>query len=235
MYTITPFAPKIVERGPDTVQIFNTFEEYVAGRITWRTAATAYHECQRCHLKFNHAAHANATLCYQYVRVFDTTVKRRPDESRGEFMDRRYRVEKVQAVRHRLTTFAKVTTELGDGLQLDVNPEHLRRRTLRSTESWMASRISPIYRGMLDVARNTYLQQYKHYTEQYLLRWNYRHPKTMNERRQAASATVDELAPAVRGRRTHHALPNSWNDRSIWLEKTWKKKKVKKQWMINIF
>jgi hypothetical protein len=103
-------------------------------------------------------------------------------------------------------------------------------------ERWARSWCSPVNRGLLwrDRIEHAHMARYKHTPVHLLDGWWYRHPRTQNERRQVAASQVDAFAPSIRGRRNATNLPCAWDDIGAHRARSWKQKKVKKQWMANL-
>lgn len=111
----------------------------------------------------------------------------------------------------------------------------------RNWEFWYnESSNSPRNRGLLPQHRVTgwyrynLCTKYKHYPFHYVDSSWYRHPKTMNERRQYAAALIDVNEFNIRGRRRPASLPTAWDDMYAHRDRTWKRAKVRKQWMVNL-
>lgn len=118
---------------------------------------------------------------------------------------------------------------------------HKQRHSYRAWDYWFNnSSNSPLNRGILPQFREVgwyrynLLNRYKHYPFHYAYSSWYRHPKTMNEKRQYAAALVDLKEHNIRGRRHSNSLPNAWDDIHAHRDRTWKRAKVRKQWMVNL-
>ena len=108
-----------------------------------------------------------------------------------------------------------------------------------SSDVWftLLSKQSPLNRGMLPRERPTehWCRNYPHYPDfPYFTGCIFRHPHSMNEKRQYAASLIDDEAPLVRGKRKPINLADAYWDINRHMDRCWKTKKVRKQWMINI-
>jgi hypothetical protein len=106
-------------------------------------------------------------------------------------------------------------------------------------EMWATLRWSkchPEDRGLLMLERDCHqhLARYKLYPKHYLFSNWERHPKTFQERRMAEANNLEELAPHIRGRRKVPSLFKCWDGQHAHRERSWKVKKVKRQWMLSL-
>jgi hypothetical protein len=213
---IPPFAPKVVERIFGNTVVHDSLDDYYRDRLTYKTAKSPRAFCHHCEKTYRSLADAKVDACrnWQYGAAQEN---------------------------HTLVLLAQVTNELGDDFCLYVVPErdYAHKRPLTSYERWMGSEISPHNRGLLRLDRTSnrsrcWMEKCKHFPDWLIDTRYYRSPKTLNERRQVDACVVDEHSPAIRGKRTKCNLPTSWDDRLVHFDRSWKQKKVRKQWMGNV-
>lgn len=215
MKTIPAFVPKIIEAHTDHNKVFDSLEswanQFPINKIGISTHA--HFSCTRCNQKFN--IKKQSTCYYSGWQLYYKALMVYKNKKEHDFKE-----------------YVSVRTELGDVLE----PEELRglcykykNRTYTDYVSWY----DPSNRGKLKEERSDY-QWVKKYTNYKSYLSIYRNVKTTNERRQYDACTVDENSPLIRGKRSKCNIPNSWDDINHSLSKTWKNKKIKKQWMINI-
>ncbi len=236
MYTVPKFVPKIIEYTPDEVFVHENMDAYLENYHTYATAKGAHLECRDCREKFRTRADANRKPCKTYRSVPDPEYKRKEGEGLWASFCRRSKTVQVVKHTHSLFVVARVTNELGDDLELYVkSPSSAHRRHLRTTEQWLESSISPHNRGLLPHERNDgeYAKKHRHITPHILNRW-YRGVNTTNEHRQYAATLVDDNAPKIRGRRGRRGLPTAYDDQYVHIDRSWKNKKVRKQWKSNL-
>lgn len=246
MVTIPPFAPRVRECTLSGTRTFASLAQYKQQRTTWRTGPKPGIGCRYCQAVFRTVEAAQETECHAQMRyVPDYTVTRRKSESLAAFLLNRRATRRIEVVYHTpamLVDVARVETELGDDLALYATPERACRTDYRPSEAeWLSSSISPDNRGQLPAARNDvswtysrspYLPAYVH-THGYI----YRRPARMAERRQLAASAVDERVPVRRAKRADTALGKQvemWDERPVVMQRSWKVKKVRKQWMVNL-
>lgn len=95
------------------------------------------------------------------------------------------------------------------------------------------------HKQFLERQRN---RTYRNHYEDWMARWKhipsymhgYRQLSTFQERKLYRACQVDDESPRIRGRRSPSNLPDSWDSHYICYQRTWKKKKVCKQWMVNL-
>jgi len=87
---------------------------------------------------------------------------------------------------------------------------------------------NPEHRGLLEVYRNKWRWEYRH-TPHHLWKRTFRRMKTFQERKMWYACDIE-----IRGRRSARSLPEPWDDFYITQQKTWKKLKIRKQYMVNI-
>jgi hypothetical protein len=213
---IPPFAPKVIERVFGNTVVHNTLDDYYRNRLTYKTAKAPRAFCHHCEKTYHSLVDAKNDVCRSWR--YSTT----QDD-------------------HTLALVAQVTNELGDDFGFHVPPErrYVYKRSLMSYDNWMGSSVSPNNRGLLRLERTSnrsrrWVEKCKHFPDWLIDTRYYRSPKTLNERRQVDACKVDEHSPAIRGKRTKCNLPTSWDDRLVHFDRKWKRKKVRKQWMINV-
>jgi len=144
---------------------------------------------------------------------------------------------------HHLVYTVVIRDEFGYNFTLDelaeASDEYYEKRSNsrlqnRELDYYHGSYINPNNRGLLEIHHpdNNYYRKYRHALKAGM--GGYRQIRTMNERRQVAAGVVDEYSPAIRPNRNVRNLPNSWDDLHYSLERTWKRSKHKKQWMVNL-
>lgn len=241
MYTVPPFVPAIIERLPESTRRHANVEAYYRDSVT---AATAPNPGVRCRFCFNSYRSTDAgleTLCSHRGLYQFTEVKRQEGESLVDYLRRRW-VHKEKTCRHKPTDLipvARVETELGDDLALyAATPRRTTARQVAESKRrwWLASDIAPQCRGQLPLDRPSrhWTVKYRLYPSYMLYKgWVYRRPQSVAERRHLAAATLEAEAPRVRAKRGKNGLVDAWDDKPIPMVRSWKKKKVRKQWMVN--
>jgi hypothetical protein len=110
-------------------------------------------------------------------------------------------------------------------------------------DDFMMGFASPLHRGLLPRYRNkpgdaNVFDTFRHLPHYRVDSYWLKKPKSTNEKRQYAAATVDNdnasAQVTVRAKRHAHNLPNAWDDYYQTFQRTWKKKKVRKQWQANL-
>lgn len=221
MLDVNPFTPQIIERLPEgVVHVYPDVSAYWRERRAQRTGGSPGWRCERCGQYFHHAKAAkreNCTIERRFPRldplggwVWNTTVEAGP---------------------HVLFLVAHVTTEQGDALPKPSTRHHWHHDAYRY---WMESSNSPLNRGLLPALRvgAEWRENYLHFQE-HLVRRSYRRPGTQQERRVAAGWAVDDTPdmPAIRAKRHWDNLVSAWDDQWLPSNRSWKKKRVRKQWM----
>lgn len=235
MIDIKPFAPKIIERSINKKTVFNSFSDYLSFREFYVTAETPSVFCIHCRNTFFSIKSAESSTCYKYKSSLDTTVKRGDGESLYDYIKRRYKTVKV-VQEHFFEYAAKVTNELGDDLALyeKGNTKSCSKSSLRSFDSWMNSNSSPDNRGILLLNRESYFysKRFKHYPLHYTTHYGYRKPKCLGVLKQFAKDDTENKDMFSRSSKSQ--IRTAWDDLFAHRERSWKVKKVKKQWMINL-
>lgn len=238
MHNVAPFEPKIFEHLPDGRRlVYKDYDDYIENRSTHLTGPKPAYSCAHCgqildcDFKENHAT--CATLYYKRLRA-PIVIDRIDGETDEKFEERQRRVNQSHSRHVRGRLYAKVTTELGDPVVLK-KPDY---RRLSACERWERGSESPLNRGKLPLERtgNEWMRKFKFIpTERLVGRWFwYRSPRTTNERRQYEASLVDDFAPAIRAKRKAKRIVSAWDDIHNHYDRTWKNKKVKKQWMVNL-
>ncbi|MCF2902048.1 hypothetical protein L1267_16860 [Pseudoalteromonas sp. OFAV1] len=235
MFEVTPFVPKIIEILPNGERnIFDNYESYKLNRTSFFVDKTPKYQCAHCENKFRTLGEAEESSCYvswfYYYR--SQFPKRYLSDTDDDF---NARVAKAKAIHsaHSLRIVSKVTDELGD--PIDFN-DYWKPRSIRTRYNWwMDGRISPENRGVLEQQRlgNEWMKKFIHTPDHLIYKW-YRHPKSTNERRQYDACIVDDSAPRIRAKRGKSKLVTAWDDLSIRHLRSWKQRKVKKQYMVNL-
>ena len=141
---------------------------------------------------------------------------------------------------HQLGYTIALRNDFGDVLDPDWLREQIELHRCRSVSPscFHASHVRkchPDNRGVLPIHRAMgyydHIRKYRHSPLHIIDTSWYRSPKTTNEKRQVAMATIDERAPCVRGARNFRGLANAYDDIHAYHERSWKSRKVKKQWM----
>lgn len=247
MHIVLPFAPKIVERTPSQVMIHNTVEDYKRDKTTYTTSRTPHFKCSACQQTYRSESAADNEKCLRRVVKTDYSYNRhRHGDKDRWWLPFSKNIETIDDTQpHSLIEVACVTNELGDDIgfhgieaerhraYMSVNRNYDRRPTMASflLNAWC----SPEVRGLLPVdrPRNDWLRRYKHYPEFMLHGWGYRKVRTTQEHRMYGACLVDEFSPKIRAKR-HKALVTVYDDIHAHRDRSWKRKKVKKQWMINL-
>lgn len=222
MLDVNPFTPQIVERLPEgAVYLYPDLKTYWRDRRVQNTGGSPGWRCQRCGCYFHSEKAAYRADCTIERRV------PRLDPSGGWAWN-----TMVEAGPHVLFVVAHVTTELGDPLPKSTGPYC--RWVYDAYAYWMESKSSPLNRGLLPALRvgQEWRLNYLHMPE-HLVRRSYRRPRTQQERREAAGWAVDDTPemPAIRAKRQWGNLVSAWDDQWLPKNRSWKKKRVRKQWM----
>lgn len=237
MIEIPKFVPKIIEEHYDHIVIYDTIEQWVANRqknVTYTYNSDLYVYCTRCASKHHRIEQFNPH-CMTWQSEIDHTVKK--DDPL--YYTRRYKsVYKPHPHGHSLKFNVNVRDELGDPVTIPETDPTWKWRWRGSFHWWMnESSCSPRNRGLLPVnyeVGGEYYRKYRHYDDHYVHSSWFRNIRTTNERRQYDACMVDEHAPKIRGRRSKSNLPNSWDDLHAHRDRSWKRRKVRKQWMVNL-
>ncbi len=238
MYEVPVYEPKIIVRTPTQVRIFENLAAYIASPVKRKASASEAYVCRHCNARFLTLEQAIGSDCKHRLRQRDTPVRQREGESDRMYYFRLRAREFVPHAREDFYEVAKVTTEFGDFLPESAKPRPWGPRgRLTSVAAWMESDCSPYNRGVLPEEReygfNRWLRKFKHQPGYVRSGYCYRQPKVMAERRSLEALKVEPDAPNVRGKRGASALPGEFDEKYVCLERTWKRKKVRKQWMVN--
>jgi Zn-finger nucleic acid-binding protein len=226
MHNIPPFDPAILEFLPDGLVRYENIADYALNATTAISANNPYFYCRHCEGVFFSRDAADAVIC-KVLRY------------RYNFALRDIEPHFEVATRHNFITRAAVYTELGDRVtEAEISAQRALHRTPRLSY-WARYRSSfnnPDERRLLPLEReqNAYYRPYKHYPSHVLFGGMYRSIKTTQARRHAAGAAADPEVPNFRAKRNATNLPSLWDDKVIHRDKSWKRKKVKKQWMVKL-
>lgn len=252
MHNIAPFAPKIIERTTTRTVIYDTLEDYRRNRLTYLTSHNAHVKCVICEKTFRDAKSAGEQPCTTLRQLPDFTFNRHRARDNGTlFGFARWKTKTVIETRHAhaLREVAVVTNELGDDIGYHDIDKRQREAYLRGSgrtdfrptmEQFLASSwCSPLLRGQLPAERdkaeaNDWCVRYRHYPRHMLEGSSWRCMRTTQERRMVDACQVDEFSPAIRGKRSKRNLPTQLDDFYPHRDRTWKRRKVKKQWMVNL-
>lgn len=236
MYNVQPFVPRIKEITLDDVSTYASIEDYFSKRKVRSTGDKPAVKCSRCEKTYYSHKEAKNGDCVrlEYKPNYDNRSKLLESKDSFEW----YRTLNkagyvVEPKGHSLYPIAKVVTELGDPVDFDAI-----RGSYKYTPwpGFYAKHRDPENRGLLPFERehNSYLARFKHYPAHVVFSNWHRKPKTLQERKFATDKSVCEFTPKIRGARSASSLPNAWDDKWAHRDRTWKRKKVKKQWMINL-
>lgn len=236
MHNIAPFVPKIIEHLPDGRRlVYKDYDDYVENRLTVLTNSVPAYRCAYCEEKLDNDFKLNHSVCinrYHYHLKNRPPLDRLVGEADDEFEERVRKEARSKSNHVKGALYAKVTNELGD----TVSHEFRYRGGDSLYNNWMEGRNSPLNRGVPERDRlgNEWMKKYRVSTSDAAAYGWCRRPKTTNERRQYAASIVDEFSPAIRAKRKANSIVHSWDEISHHLERSWKKEKVKKQWMVNL-
>jgi hypothetical protein len=235
MHTIKPFDLKIIETTPVSTIIHNSKRDYDKNKLTSNLAQNSHYKCEGCK-ELHNTKDKFSKQCIYLKRTFSPNALELSGTEDMPWLLRHFVMkEYINPNGHKLTMFANVKTELGDEVT-EESKSYQERSGLADGSYWLSSSISPLYRGMLIKGEynESHYYRYRHYPLHVINGYCYRRPKTNNERRQIDACTIDEFSPSIRARRGYQGLPSAWDDIRINIEGNWKRKKIKKQWQINI-
>lgn len=254
MIDIKPFVPKIYLEYPDHIVWYPSVDDYkesfskrsyyyARDRIKY-TDSDPYYVCAKCELSHIKASNFSPK-CYVGHREIDwEATKNARNDNHWNYYRYKTVIREVPGG-HSLVPVVKLRNELGDSVELYPQKsvaEQNRLRDQRNYENWMEGRYSPDNRGILESEQNRieaekhgykWSHDYRHAIARRPANSYYRQVRTFNEHKQYAACLVDEHSPAIRGKRKPSTIPCHWDDRYPHYDKSWKNKKVRKQWMIN--
>lgn len=243
MNTILPFVPKIVERTVSQVKIHNTLVDYHRDKLTHLTSKTPHFLCVCCENTYRNKAEAEKEECVRVRTLPDYTYNRHRQKNsfNWNFYSKTINVLDVRQS-HVLKDVTRVTNELGDDIGFHGNGGNHRverkARDYRPTMEYflLNSWCSPELRGILPKFRpgREWARKHKHYPDFMLDGWGHKKSKVAQERRMYDACLVDEHSPVIRGKRSKRKLEAFRDESYAHRERTWKVKKVKKQWMTNL-
>jgi hypothetical protein len=255
MYYVKPFVPKIYVEYPTKTLVFNTIEEYKLVDTSENdfsyygskkyTEGNPYYACTVCNLAQNKIKDYSPT-CMVERKVPDynnTTSTTAPSWSYYQY--KTVIVENTKG--HNIVPIVRLRNELGDPVETSfplTEKQKTRNLNSYSYNYWIEGNNSPELRGLLPAERNRidaernpkygWQHKYRHAIANRPTSSYYRRIKTFNERKQCHASQVEEYSPKVRARRNISGMPNDWDDYYPHYEKSWKSKKIKKQWMLNL-
>jgi hypothetical protein len=254
MYDVKPFVPKIRVEFTDRVEIYNSIKDfnnnceipYRHDNFWWLnnhpsfTDKQPYVKCTNCNIVHNKKSNFSKK-CFQEVKI--RCYEKNTYENRPLWTPYSYKTIIVENKKgHNLIDVVRLSNELGDLFPPPEPKKYHYKKRITSYEDWLTSEISPNLRGILPIERervrnkkhgNSWEYKYRHAIARRPINSYYRQVKTFNEHKQYYASMVDEYAPIVRGKRKPATIPCHWDDRYPHYDKSWKNKKIQKQWMIN--
>ena len=250
MYDIKPFVPKIYVEYPNKTVVYDTVKEYRSAQSNKTknkkyTKGNPYYLCTVCNLAQNNLVDYSST-CMVERRVPDYELRKNTVFPRWSYYPYKTIItENLEG--HNIVPVARLRNELGDPVEAVVlltEKQKILNSAVFNFKQWLKSSNSPDLRGLLPAERNRidaernpsygWQHKYRHAISNRPTNSYYKRIRTFNERKQYAASTVEEYSPKVRAKRNISSIPNDWDDYYPHYDKSWKNKKIKKQWMLNL-
>ncbi len=255
MHIIPPFVPKVFIEYPDKVYYYNSLEEYKKHqpfnayffnqRNEQYTTGSPYYICRHCNLKHPKVSNfSDKCFIERYITNYEKAKLLKVSPFNSDMLELKY-VENKKG--HELLPVVRLRNELGDDIALQTT--YSKKQKIEDNRQtmynwWINGSSSPNNRGILQSeldrreaeAEECYgwSYRYRHAIARRQRTSGYRRLRSLNEKKQYYASLVDEHSPNIRGKRSPRMLPDSWNDSWSHYDRSWKNKKITRQYMVNV-